>query len=306
MGTMSPVIPMLTLVGVVHAATPRTLASEAIRDGRPRRALQLSTARLQRAPDDPEAMATLAGAWSRTGHFADAAATFDLALGSSWYEDLGIESHADALRAGASPEAARLHEERLAMGGLSTGREIRLHVDLVDDHRAAGDLISAQAAADAGLALTPRAPTLLAAEADILVDLGHLEAAEAALAQSLDAGPTLRAHLVAARIALLRDQPFLAFEWAEEGRRFRSQSLRLSAVRLEAMRRLDDQDGIDDVLGMLRVRYNDHPEIMAVKMRIHADRGERAALLELSERARQLYPDNTELQTTRRLLGLDG
>jgi len=305
MGTMSPLLPMLTLVGAVQAAPPRTPASQAIKDGRPRRALQLSTARLQRAPDDAEAMATLAGAWSRTGHFADAAATFDLALGSSWYDDLGIEAHADALRAGASPEAAHLHEARLGMGDLSPGRTIRLYVDLIDDHRATGDLVSAQAAADAGLAQTPRAPTLMAAEADILVDLGQLDAAEAAVAQSLDAGPTLRAHLVAARIALLREQPHLAFEWAEEGRRFRSQSLRLSAVRLEAMRRLDDQDGIDDVLGMLRVRYNDHPEIMAVKMRIHADRGERAELLELAARARELYPDNTELQTTRRLLELD-
>lgn len=303
---MAPVLHLVPLLFAALAAAPdgRRLPPPArlLRQGRPRQAATASQQALERDPDDPDAMATLAAAWSRTGHHADATAAFELSTGSAWYEEYGIESHADSLRAQASPEAAALHTSRVRMGGLSIGRQVRLWVDIIDDHRAAGDPLAAWDALAEGLGVAPNSPALLAAGADLRIDEGDLDGAAADLWLSRERGATLRGHLAAGRLALHDGHPEEALAWARDARRFRSQSLRLYALNAEALRQLGALDEAAESLDVLRARQHDDPELMAVQLRLHRDRGEEAALAALERRTERLYPQNFELRTTRAAL----
>jgi hypothetical protein len=73
------------------AAAPRM--GEMVRDGRYRLAVSAATAALERSPDDADSMAILGAAWTKAGHFGDAVGAFELAAGSPWYDDFGLESH---------------------------------------------------------------------------------------------------------------------------------------------------------------------------------------------------------------------
>lgn len=292
-----PLLPMFLLAMAAPAPGP-ALPARLLRQGRPRQAAIASQRILERDPDNPDAMATLAAAWSHTGHHADATAAFELAVGSAWYETRGIESHADSLRAAASPRAAALHTARLRAGDLPIGRRIRLYIDIIDDHRSTGSTTLAWTTLWEALGVAPNAPALLAAGADLRIDEGDLEGAAADLWLSLHRGPTLRAHLVSGRLALHRGNPGEALDWYREAKRFQSQSLRLYALRAESLRQLGELQEARDSLEAMRARQNDDPEIMAVKLRVFNDLGASRELDVLVRRATAIYPANPVLEAT--------
>ena len=75
--------------------------------------MQQARQELRARPDDIELMAALAVAESRSGYFADAAGSFALCEGAQLYEDLGLEAHANVLRAlGDGGQAAALRLQR--------------------------------------------------------------------------------------------------------------------------------------------------------------------------------------------------
>ncbi|MEC7946908.1 MAG: tetratricopeptide repeat protein [Myxococcota bacterium] len=297
---MVPVLPLVPLFLVAMAAPGPgpALPAHLLHQGRPRQAAMASQRILDRDPDNPDAMATLAAAWSNTGHHADANAAFELALGSAWYESRGIEAHADSLRAAASPRAAALHTEHLRASDLPIGRRIRLYIDIIDDHRSTGSTTKAWTTLWEALGVAPNAPALLAASADLRIDEGDLEGAAADLWLSLQRGPTLRAHLASGRLALHQGRPEEALDWHQEAMRFRSPSPRLYALRAEALRQLGHLQAASDSLDAPRARQNDDPEIMAVRLRILDDQGASKALGVLMRRTTVLYPANHQLRAT--------
>ena len=70
-----------------------------IRRGQYRLAVTMASKLMVEQPDNPDLYAALGIAWAKNTFYADALGAFALSMGSSYYEEQGIEAHADALRA---------------------------------------------------------------------------------------------------------------------------------------------------------------------------------------------------------------
>jgi tetratricopeptide (TPR) repeat protein len=270
------------------AASPNM--SQMVREGRYRLAVKSASAALERSPDDADAMAILGAAWSKAGHHGDAVGAFALVAGSAWYEDFGLEPHADSVRAlGDGERAATMHLERIGAGDLPFGRELRMRLDVIDDLREAGDPWGALDAADVARALAPRSPAVHAVIADCWLDLGDEAEAEFALWRSRQLGGTTRGHLVAGRVALRSGHPEEALDWARKAGKFRSNSLRVFALEAEALRQVGRLDEAFEVLSRTRPRLSDDPEVTAVRLRVLAERHQWRKLADEEARARAMF-----------------
>jgi tetratricopeptide (TPR) repeat protein len=299
-------LPLATALGCALAAPsapPLPVPAQLLRRGRPRTAITAANQVLRRDPDDADAMAWVAAGWVATGHPTDAAAAFALATGSAWYEDVGIDAHGDALRPVHPAAAAALHTERLRMGDIPDGRAIRLYLDIIDDHRIAGDAEAALDAASEALGRWPRAAAVQATLADLYMDLGDLDAAGAHLWQARRAGVVLRVHLAEGRLALLEGRPGDALMAARRAARGRSPSLRISALEAEALRQLGQPQEAADALAPSRTRNSDDPAVLAVLLRVNADLGADRENRAVAARAK-LYPGHPVLGPLLHDLGL--
>jgi tetratricopeptide (TPR) repeat protein len=265
-----------------------------LRRGLPRAAVQAATRRLDADPDHADSMAWLGAAWAASGQPADALGAFDLSAGSGWYEDEGVLAHADALRPFSPAAAAALHTERLRMGGLGDARTIRLHLDIIDDHRQAGDAAAAWGAAEEALAAFPRAPSVQAALAELCMDAGDLDRAGAHLWLSRRHGPVLRTLLAEGRLALLEGRPVDALVAARDAAEGRTTSLRRVALEAEALRQLGEPARAARLLSSERLRNTNAPEVLAVRLRVAADLGRTDETLALVPRA-AIYPSLSPL-----------
>lgn len=299
-------LPLATALGCALAApsvSTKAVPAQLLRRGRPRTAITAANQVLQRRPDDADAMAWVAAGWVATGHPTDAAAAFALSTGSAWYEDVGIDAHGDALRPLHPTSAAALHTERLRMGDLHDARAIRLYLDIIDDHRMAGDIESALDTAAEALGRWPRAAAVQAALADVSMDLGDLDAAGAHLWQARRESITLRVHLAEGRLALLEGRPGDALEAARLAARGRGPSLRISALEAESLRQLGEPQAAADALAPMRTHTTDAPDVLAVRLRVNADLGADRENRALATRARN-FPDHPILAPLLQELGL--
>jgi tetratricopeptide (TPR) repeat protein len=281
-----------------QAAAPAWVElAQLVRKSQYRQVVRRATALLEQDPDDVEVHAVLGVAWARAGYLADAVGAFALCGGSAYYEDQGLAAHADALAALGEPErAAALREQRLLDADLDEAREVRLLLNMADDHRLAGRPDRALDDAERALAVWPNAPATWAVMADAWLDLGQIAQAEEALWQSERMGATTRGALVAARLAVWQGDWKEALEQVDAAHDFRIGSVRPAALKAEVLRRMGDLDGALEVVERTNWRLTEDPEMLAARIRVRADRKEWAEADATAERAAALYPRHPEVQ----------
>lgn len=178
-------------------------AIEALKQGQLARAWRFADGHLQRQPRGRAGHAVMGGIESRMGWAVESIDAFDAGEGARWYGSVGRILHANALRAvGRGDEAVALRRDDLRSD--LEGVRLRTWVAMIDDLRAAGDPLGAEAILAEGMAETPRSTVLMSVAADLALDAGDIEGAEAwlALVQHY-AGPVRRTRHVILRIAVL-------------------------------------------------------------------------------------------------------
>ncbi len=263
-----------------------------IRRGQYRVATQNANRALQASPDDVELHAAIGIAWSKAGYFADAAGAFKLCAGSTLYEDKGLEAHADQIRAmGDGQGAAALRLQRLLDAEISDFHAMKVWMGVVDDLRMDGDLVGAEDAAYQALSLFPRSPMALAMLADVYMDAGELDEADAALWMAAQQGDTARGFITQARRELI-DKDYAAAEAVlESARKLRTPTLRLAVMRAEVKRQQGNAHGALEILERARWQLTEHPEMLAVRIMTLTDLGYPDAA-EFAARAQLIYPNN--------------
>ena len=289
------VIGLMGLTGIVQAQGVGSVGMF-IRRGQYRLAVQNINHQLEKTPDNIELFAMLGTAWSKMGHSTDALVMFQLCPGSVYYEDQGLDAHADALRSlGEGEAAASLRLQRLLTSGLDEGRQLRILLWAADDLRAAGDYSSALEVAYRAEALFPRSPMVFAILADIWMDAGDLDKADAAIWATSLHGATSRGASVRARRAILDEDFTEASEILEAARIFRNPTSRLASLRAEVMRLQGDPHAAADILERNRWRMMEQPELIAARLRVYADLEAPALAESWVVLAEQHYGSNPEI-----------
>jgi len=286
------------LIGLAGIAQAQGLgAVEAfLRRGQYRLAAQNITRQLEKSPDDIELSAMLGVAWSKMGFSVDALVMFQLCPGASYYEARGLDAHADALRAlGRGEAAASLRIQRLLTSDLSEVQQLLILLWAADDLRAAGDYRGALEQVYRAEALFPRSPMVSAVLADIWMDAGDLEQADAALWANTLHGQTSRGASVRARRAMLDEDFAEASEILEAARMFRNPTPRLASLRAEVLRLQGDPHAAADILERNRWRSMEIPELITARLRVYADLEDAASAENWVALAEQHYGANLEV-----------
>ena len=248
-------------------------------------------------PDNPDLYAALGIAWAKNTFYADALGAFSLSMGSSYYEEQGIEAHADALRAfGEGEAAAALRQEFLVSTQANEGRILRVLLGAADDLRSVGDFEGAADLIDEAESVYPRSPMVHAVRAELLMDVGDLDAADAALALMMRQGGTSRGSAALARRALLVGDYAAADEALEGARKFRTPTHRLASLRAEVLRLSGDPHGAADILERNQWAVLESPELIQVRLKVYADMGADASVAHWEHMARTRYMDNPLIQ----------
>lgn len=166
-------------------------AIEALQEGKLARAWKLVDRHLQRQPRGRAGHAVLGGVESRLGWAPEALEAFEAGEGSLWYAGAGRALHANALRDVGRGEEARW----LRMDDLRSDRQgvqLRAYANMIDDLRAEGDLIGADAVLAEALGRWPKSSLVLSAGADLALDRGDLAEAEGWLALIAHYGGAVR------------------------------------------------------------------------------------------------------------------
>ena len=268
-----------------------------LRKGQYRMAIQNGSRALERDPDDINVLAAMAIGWSRAGYHSDALGAFALSRGAEVYEALGLEAEAESLGAtGRADEAVALREQALLQAGLDETHEVRLLLGMADDYRWAGRPEEAIEAAERALAVWPQSSMVLAVIADAQLDRDDIADADATLGLAMSYGENTRTILVAARRALIADQPEEALIWAEAARDFRSGSVRLIALSAMAQRQAGRLEEARTTLERNKARLTEDPEILSARILVYTDLGELAVAREWAARAAAVYPGNVGVQ----------
>ncbi len=274
----------------------KALARRYNRTGQYRTALRQIRPLNEQNPDDPDFHAILGTAYGRMGLFGDAAAEFAMASGSSYYEEDGLDAHADTLRAfGRGDDAAELRLQRpLSVDGERA--ELVALLGAIDDLRAAGDLEGAERACWIALSIRPDSGAFHAALADVLLDFGDRDAAEYHLwIGELRGVSAARMLVVEARLAIADGDWGTATEFLMRARKGRRRDLELLSFWAEATRRGGDPQLADDALSRKLYQWHDRPELLAVTARVRWDLGLEAPARQALDRALVLYPDHPDV-----------
>ncbi|MFT5680620.1 MAG: tetratricopeptide (TPR) repeat protein [Myxococcota bacterium] len=268
-----------------------------IQRGQFRLAAQNANKQLEATPDSVELHAILGVAWSKNDFHADALGAFLLCVGATYYEDQGIEAHADGLRAiGRGREAAALRLERLLGPSLSIGRELRVLLGAQGDLREIGDFDGAMEIADRAEALFPRSPMVFAAIADIHLDMGDLDSADEAIWMMEQFGETSRGSVVRARRAIADGDFTEADTILEEARKFRTPTVRIGALRAEVLRLSGDPHAAADLLERNRWRALESSELIQTRLKVYTDMGDTVSADYWAKLAADRYGDNLNIQ----------
>lgn len=278
---------------VAHAAVPERALFD-VRSGRRIRAIEEAREAVEAHPDDPDAFAVLGAAEVGLERYGDAVGAFAFAEGSALYERRGVGLHADALRATGQPRrAALLRMQRLLDSDADDGERYRVLLNLVDDHRAAGDPLRAEDFAWRAIAMRPEGPAGYAWLADTLVDEGRFDEASwyLFLADRFAQGqPLPRSHVARARMDLADGDLRGARLEAEAALEHHRQNARLRALLAEADRVAGLADEAAQVLDAAFSRWSLDPNILAIDARVRADLGDWSSAWDRLALAHERYP----------------
>lgn len=267
-----------------------------LQSGRPRIAIQNATRLLEQEPNNVEVLTALGIGQARSGYFADALGTLSLCERADLYSDLGLEAHANTLRAfGRGEEAAALRLQRRVepMAGL---QELRLWLYAADDLLAAGDLLGAMEMNLAGMAAEPESGLLLAQHAEILIAMGETDEADFWLWRAGQRGLSQRWLEVEGQRRLSLGDTIGARALADRYPDTRQPSARLAAFRAEVLRQSGEAELARRFLSRGAWSLTEDPSVLVARLAILRDLGEDDAVAQLEARLRSLYPGNPEVQ----------
>lgn len=271
-----------------------------IRTGRPRVAMQQARQELRARPDDIELMAALAVAESRSGYFADAAGSFALCEGAQLYEDLGLEAHANVLRAlGDGGQAAALRLQR-QLSPLTAQMAFRLWLGASDDLRSIGDIDGAMEMTLAGLSQFPNSGMLHAQLAELHLVQGDIDQAEFHLWWSARQGEHQRWVIAEGRRRLMVGDLIGARELASRFYRSAEPNARFVAFYADALRENGEAAVALHELTTGRWRLTDDPLVLGAHLRLLVALEDWDAAARLAAHASVVYPRNQGLHTTLR------
>lgn len=247
---------------------------------------------LAQHPDDPGLLGVQGTLKLLEGRYTEAAELLERSEGSRYYETFGISYHADLLRTlGDGRGAARLRAERLVLDGLNENREHLDLLDQVDDHRSVDDTDAAMAVIEQAMALGIR-PAYYAAEAEVWMDLGELDAASESLWLAQRLGRARGVIQAEARLLMLLGNPTEAVELLDgriqRNRRDRDFWLLLG----EACRQEGAIDRTAKILALKRFERLDSPTQQALQARLLRDQGDLPGALSAIEAALAEAPSN--------------
>ena len=269
-----------------------------MRTGRPRVAMQQARAQLQTAPDDTDLMTVLAVAESRSGYFSDAAGSFALCAGTRLYEDLGLEAHANVLRAlGDGEQAAALRLQRL-LAPLTGQMAFRLWLGASDDLRSVGDIDGAMEMTHAGLAQFPNAGMLHAQLAELLLAHGDTDAADFHLWWAARQGEHQRWVIAEGRRRLALGDLAGARELAARYYKSEEPTARFAAFYADVLRENGEAAVALHELTTGRWGLTEDPLVMGARLRLLVDVQDWDAAARQAGRAAATYPRNRDLQAT--------
>lgn len=284
---MRPILPLLTLLMSLSIdASARAPSRELglIRDGRGREALRVLRPQLAQQPEDPH-LNTLAGlAMATEGHYGDALSYLERGNGTDLYPTAGLARQAEALRqTGLGHQAASLHSERRFQPDLTDSAEVTALVAMIQDYRSAGDLNAAWDVVAQALVIRPAEPRLNAFAAELALDEGDLESAEAYLNQAThgaNATPPFRALLVEARLTLANQDPESTLSLLTDTGYKHIAMPDSATLRVLALLQLDQPEQALKQLNRVNLASREDPNLLAARVRTELALGqtEQAAL----------------------------
>ena len=279
---MRPSIPLLTLLLSVPLSWARAPSREMgfIQQGRGNGAMRMLQPKLEMAPLDPH-LNTLAGlAMGVEGKYELALHYLERGNGTNLYPTAGVARRAEALReSGHGVEAAALHAERLLQPNWTDNKAVFALLAMVEDYRRAGASDQAWEAAYAALAIQPNEPRVYAFMAELSLDQGQADEADAFLflaRRHRDKTPPYRSYLVEARISLANEQPLLALEWLDRAKAQRFVVPATAALTAMAMLQLDHPEEALRVLSRPNMVDREDPSLLAALTRTHLALGQDA------------------------------
>jgi tetratricopeptide (TPR) repeat protein len=273
--------------------------------GQWRSALPALQAALEREPDDADTHARIGYVQAKIGRFGDAIASFQMALGSEWYEEKALRPHADSLRAtGALEEAIALRRQVVLQADAARER-VAAGVELALDLRAAEDPAAAEAALYAVLSESPREEDAFALLAELALDRGDLEEAGYQLWMAdrygADRPWTRVAH---AHLAIAEGDLDGALLYVNHGKK-KGRDLSPWALQAEILRRMGDPEGGLALLDSGFLGDQDRPELLSARIACLASAGQRDEASELARRAVSLYPRDAGVRAALAVLAED-
>ena len=285
------------LLAAGASAAPQIYPFQAqLKVGQLRSAMAGIRAAIDRNPDEPDLFAWLGIAVARAGAYAEALPAFELAVGSEIYDQQGIAFHADALRATGQPErAAALRRERLVDVDLEDDSAL-LWIGIAEDLEAAGDLEGAWEAMSWAESVAPSSANMLAAKAELELQLGEPDEAAASLwlASLSGGGPGVRERLAGCRLA--RQEGDLAEASRALGRTgVGHRKSRLGIYQAELLREAGAPARCLEMLDQPRFLDRERPIYLAVRMACAAEAGELAEAKTLRDHAMRIYPRDADV-----------
>ncbi|MEL6347283.1 MAG: hypothetical protein AAFV53_29475 [Myxococcota bacterium] len=268
-----------------------------IKSGRYRVAVDNASKQLDEDPDNPELHAAQGVAWSRLGYPADALGAFQFSGGAAFYEDVGIEAHATALREVGDGEAAvDLRSQRLVSSSLTDSREFRLWYNLIDDLRVAGRPEEALDSVAASLSIYPNAPATYAQLADCYYAMGFDEEGDAALWTSERLGGSQLTRILNIEHALANGDLMHADALSNNLRQFRVPDPRLLGLRVEVLRQMGDLDEAAALLERSRYRLTEAAEVLIARARVYRDLNDTVRYTQAVHRLSTVYGDHPDVK----------
>lgn len=285
---------MLAAVALVGAGPVRmdtTTVRRALRRGQVAWLADRASQMIRANGDMPDAFAWYAAAMEVAACPQEAVDTFEMAIGSEWYENTSVYRHGNALRVlGREHEATELRWDYADPSG-PPERIAGLLYNVMLDHLHAGQWADARETSET---LSWTAPGVASTHGYLALSSALMNDQDEYLFQAFLTTRNGQQHFsadLAAMVAAIRDSDWdAAWLASERARRHGGMTPSLWAIQAEILR----QDGqVDECLfhlGARRYALHTHPELLAAEVLCRADAGDVAGAAESQERLAQLFP----------------
>jgi hypothetical protein len=276
-----------------------------LQSGRSRVVIQNALRHLETEPDNIEVLAALGVGEARAGYYGDALGTLSLSEHAELYADLGLEAHANALRATGDGAGAAMLRQQRQVSTMSGIQELRLWLYSADDLWSTGDLDGALALNLRGLSVYPRSGMLLAQRGELLLAQGDEAGGDAYLWLSEREGRQQRWLIAEGRRRLSLGDLIGARELAEAYDTLSQPSARFAAFRAEVLLACGDVDEAGYLLGFGRWLLSEDPDLLLLRWQVLQAQGDDRAAAALSTRLLALYSSNPAVQAALRAPSLE-